>query len=1185
MKTRQSTSFHDLTGNNMKGNNSNQKNFQQSKVQEQLGRVSPFCIYPTHMHNIMNISNISRWIYGSKIALVCALYFLTLVYSDRAVSQSTPVVTVRFANPSYNCTDSTYCLDVEFRADTTGLQVFGMNIRFFYEDSYLELDTISDYQGGYEPVAPIPPMIVTGMGAFLNFSGNADWVNAAMQLKNTMLPAIILDTLNWTKLFQVCFKIDGPIPNFQSFCPPVVWDLQVNPANGGYLGGDDGVVITVVDPTLMMESIPSDENVVQFNWMYTVGTPYFGTPQPTNCISLDCSPTLMCAVDTTVECNQTDPAITGFATATDICAGDPVITFSDSIVPGNCPNDFSLIRTWYAANGCNLFDTCIQIITVIDTTSPTIVCPNDITLECASDVPSPNPGAVTASDNCSGPTIVTFLGDLISNSTCVNRFTITRTYRATDGCGNSTSCNQTIDVFDDIPPAITCPTDITVQCASQVPVVNTASVSTSDNCGGQANVTFIQDVISNQTCINHFTVSRTYQSTDLCGNSATCVQTIIVSDDTPPFILCPGNVTVQCASQVPAPNTALVTASDNCNGLATVTFVNDVISNQTCTNRFNVTRTYLAIDECGNSASCTQTITVFDNTVPSITCPGNVTVQCASQVPAPNAALVIASDNCNGLATVTFVNDVISNQTCTNRFNVTRTYQAIDECGNSASCSQTITVFDDTAPSITCPGNVTVQCASQVPAPNTTLVIASDNCNGLATVTFVNDVISNQTCTNRFNVIRTYRATDECGNSATCSQTITVFDNIVPSIQCPGNVTVQCASLVPQPNTASVLASDNCNGLATITFVKDVISNQTCTNRFNVTRTYRATDECGNSATCSQTITVFDNIVPSIQCPGNVTVQCASLVPQPNTSSVIASDNCNGLATVTFVNDVISNQTCTNRFNVTRTYRATDECGNSASCSQIITVFDNTVPSITCPGNVTVQCASQVPAPNTALVIASDNCNGLATVTFVNDVISNQTCTNRFNVTRTYRATDECGNSASCSQTITVFDNTVPSIVCPGNVTVQCASQVPAPNTALVIASDNCNGLATVTFVNDVISNQTCTNRFNVTRTYRATDECGNSATCSQTISVFDNTVPSITCPGNVTVQCASQVPAPNTALVTASDNCNGLATVTFVNDVISNQTCTNRFNVTRTYRATDECGNSATCSQTISVF
>jgi hypothetical protein len=51
---------------------------------------------------------------------------------------------------------------------------------------------------------------------------------------------------------------------------------------------------------------------------------------------------------------------------------------------------------------------------------------------------------------------------------------------------------------------------------------------------------------------------------------------------------------------------------------------------------------------------------------------------------------------------------------------------------------------------------------------------------------------------------------------------------------------------------------------------------------------------------------------------------------------------------VTHVGDVITNRTCVNRFTVTRTYRSTDVCGNSGTCSQIITVFDNTAPVVVC---------------------------------------------------------------------------------------------------------------------------------------------------------------------------------------------------------------------------------------------
>ncbi|MBK9982802.1 MAG: T9SS type A sorting domain-containing protein [Saprospiraceae bacterium] len=1194
--------------------------------------------------------------------------------STKASSQSDTTVTVRFANPTFECGASLYCLDVQFLADTTNIQVFGMNVRFFYDDFLMEIAPLGigfrNFAPGYMlATSPDPFNPPTGPGFIFGSADNYDFENSVI-MYTPAAPPTILSTVTWTTLYQVCFVVDPSVPTQVPFCPPVIWDLESNPVNGGFLPGDDGVVITIVDHNDPSggTSLPSIENVVQFNWVYSgPGTPPYGMPLPTICTSIDCSSMIVCAADTTIQCTQsTLPTTTGFATATDNCPGTPVITFSDVTMAGNCPHNFSITRTWIATNTCGGADTCVQLISVIDTTGPSIMCPTDITVQCAFQVPSPNPGSVTATDDCGGATTIIFLGDAISNQTCADRYTVKRTYRANDVCGNSSTCTQTIQVQDNTPPGITCPNDITVQCQSDVPVPNPALVTatdvcspavithladvisnvncdnqfivsriyratdacgnsatctqtirvfdniapmitcpqpitvscanmvpvanpglvtSTDNCSGVVTNSFVADVITGMTCTNRFTISRIYRATDVCGNSSTCAQTITVFDNTPPSIACPGDITVQCANQVPLPSTTSVTTSDNCGGVATVTFVSDVFSNQICTNRFDITRTYRAIDECGNSATCAQNIHVFDTTPPSITCPVNTTVQCASLVPLPNPGLVIATDNCNGLATVTFVDDVISAQTCINRYNVTRTYRAIDECGNSATCSQTITVFDNMAPFIMCPGNITVQCASQVPLPNPLLVTASDNCNGLATVSFVDDVISNQTCTNRYNVTRTYRAIDECGNSASCSQTITVFDNTVPFILCPGDITVQCASLVPPANPTLVTASDNCNGLASVTFVNDVITNQTCTNRYNLIRTYRATDECGNSATCAQTITVFDNTVPFIMCPGNVTVQCASQVPQPNTALVTVSDNCNGIATVTFVGDVTSNQTCVNRFNVTRTYRATDECGNSASCSQTITVFDNTVPFIMCPGDVTVQCASQVPQPNTALVTVSDNCNGIATVTFVGDVTSNQTCTNRFNVTRTYRATDECGNSATCSQTITVFDNTVPFIMCPGNVTVQCASLVPQPNIALVTVSDNCNGMATVTFVGDVTSNQTCVNRFNVTRTYRATDECGNSATCSQTITVFDNTVPFIMCPGNVTVQCASLIPQPNIALVTVSDNCNGVATVTFVGDVTSNQTCVNRFNVTRTYRATDECGNSATCAQTITVF
>jgi hypothetical protein len=500
----------------------------------------------------------------------------------------------------------------------------------------------------------------------------------------------------------------------------------------------------------------------------------------------------------------------------------------------------------------------------------------------------------------------------------------------------------------------------------------------------------------------------------------------------------------------------------------------------------------------------------------------------------------------------------------------------------------TATVTVNAGPTITCPSNISVnnaagQCGATVnytptitgiPAPTTTYVYGGATI-GSGAGTGSGSLFNVGTTT----VILTVM--NSCGTS-NCNFTIVVTDNENPQISCAAPITVSCASNVPAPNIASVTATDNCPGVS-VTHVSDVISNQTCDNRYTITRTYRATDNAGNTAECTQLITVNDQTGPSITCPAPVTVNCASLVPAVNTASIVTSDNCGGTVSVTHTGDVITNQTCANRYTITRTYRATDACGNFSECTQIITVDDQTAPSITCPAPVTVNCASLVPAVNTASIVTSDNCGGTVTVTHIGDVISNQTCANRYTITRTYRATDACGNFSECSQTITVNDQTGPTVTCPAPITVSCASEVPVVNTSAVVATDNCGGAVTVTHISDVISNQTCANRYTITRTYRATDACGNFSECIQVITVDDQTAPVITCPANITVStpvglCTAVV----NYTAAATDNCGGSVTIT------SSHAPGSSFPIgvtTVTVTATDVCGNTATCTFTVTVI
>ncbi|MEO5906194.1 MAG: hypothetical protein ABIQ11_05675, partial [Saprospiraceae bacterium] len=666
------------------------------------------------------------------------------------------------------------------------------------------------------------------------------------------------------------------------------------------------------------------------------------------------------------------------------------------------------------------------------------------TFTCIDEVPPPDPDILSIEDTTG---VVITVEDEITGTGCgTDTQFVVRTYYISDDSGVD-SCIQVFKVLDDRNPALmNCPASITVSCDSQVPAASISGISASDNCDQEVTITFAAEEMTNFTCADGYTLIRTYQATDDCGNSSTCTQTITVDDNTPPvFSFVPPNMTISC-DDTPAFGTA--TASDNCGSSVSVTFTTstDVMAN--CAGGTS-TRVFTATDVCGNSSTSSQTLTFVDTQPPVFTfVPTDTIIACDAT---PVFGTPTATDNCDSAVVISFTTSMEPNSNCAGGTS-TRVFTATDNCGNSSTASQTFTFIDTDEPVfVFVPADTTVDCSS---VPEFGMATAIDDCDTSVVITFSTSSDPSSNCAGGA-TIRTFTATDNCGNTSTADQVISFVDSEAPSITCPSGLSVSCANLVPLADVNLVEASDNCDDAPTVTFVGDVTTNQTCADRYTLTRTYRATDACGNSATCSQIITVFDNTAPIITCPANVTVECASLVPAPNTGAVITSDNCGGSATVTFVGDVTTNQTCADRYTLTRTYRATDVCGNSATCSQIITVFDNTAPIITCPSNVTVQCANQVPAVNTGAVNTTNNCGGSAIVTFVGDVITNQTCADRYTLTRTYRATDACGNPSTCSQIITVFDNTAPIITCPSNVTVQCGNQVPAVNTGAVNTTNN----------------------------------------------------------------------------------------------------------------------------------
>lgn len=230
----------------------------------------------------------------SRKIIVAILFSLILSGFQATAQDPDTVVTVQFANPQYNCDDQTYCLDVEFHSNKPFQQLFGINVRFYYDDNVLEYLSMGDWKPGYGLVSPNPPEITTGNAssgpALFGFVGPAEFLNGAVQMVSTPPEPLYISTTGWTKIFNVCFHVDDPNGlNNSNFCPSVVWDLAADPENGGFLEGDEGVLISVVAPP-PVESAQTTENVFQFNWQYdaTPEIPPFGFHVDTYCISTIC---------------------------------------------------------------------------------------------------------------------------------------------------------------------------------------------------------------------------------------------------------------------------------------------------------------------------------------------------------------------------------------------------------------------------------------------------------------------------------------------------------------------------------------------------------------------------------------------------------------------------------------------------------------------------------------------------------------------------------------------------------------------------------------------------------------------------------------------------------------------------------------------------------------------------------
>ena len=610
---------------------------------------------------------------------------------------------------------------------------------------------------------------------------------------------------------------------------------------------------------------------------------------------------------------------------------------------------FSLICNFSAVDACgNEAEQVFTVLNIIDNTAPTLPeIPEDVTISCDEEVPAAE--SLTAIDDCSDM-ITAEPEDETSEAICGVGYTITRTWTFTDPCGNSSIAMQTITVEDDTTPTLPeAPEDLTLECDEDVPAGETLTATFGCSEPVAASPT---DEITPGECANSYSIIRTWTFADSCGEEYEVTQNIEVTDSTPPVIILPEDVSVDitCEQFECGIDTGLLFAA----GL-------------------------LPDDEAAEFIACTEALFLTLDVVPTgveDNCDENIEYELVDLIP-------IIHEGC------------VEYQGGTNvRYSIICTFAAEDACGNQAEQVQTYLNFiDNTAPMLPeVPEDMTISCGAEVPAGES--LTATDDCLDPITVE-PEDEIEENICGEGYTITRTWTFSDPCGNTSVAMQTITVEDNSAPVINCPEDVTHECNQVV---DYGMATVEEGCSSDVSLTFSDESLEDD-CGN-ITITRTWTATDACGNSDECTQMISIVDTTGPILflvsietsqesqnsgggELPVDYTVECDNI---PSPAVLDAFDNCSSSAetTVMFEETQTSDEGC-NDYIITRTWTAIDACGNETEHVQNITVEDTTAPVLEGlpSAELTINCQDE--HPDAPVVMASDNCDELVTVEYVEE--------------------------------------------------------------------------------------------------------------------------------------------------------------------------------------------------------
>ncbi|WP_422107132.1 HYR domain-containing protein [Winogradskyella sp.] len=614
-----------------------------------------------------------------------------------------------------------------------------------------------------------------------------------------------------------------------------------------------------------------------------------------------------------------------------------------------------------------------------------------------------------------------------------------------------------------------------------------ASINASDIDGGSTDdiAGFILSIDkSSFTCSDLGSNTVTLTVTDANGATDSCQATVTVEDNIAPVFEGFSSDVVIDAGMCGANVTASVTFSDNCSSF---TLTNDYTGTSDASGFYPVGTTvviWTATDTSGNSVNRAQFINVEDVEPASVTCPSDVIVNndtglCSAMVSVPAPTVV---DNCP----VTLSNSFNGTADASGVYPIGTTvvnWSVLETSGDLTFCSQSITVNDIEAPTITCSSDIFITndvglCSASVTIPPPTV---TDNC---PNVTITNDFNNSSDASGTYPIgttTVTWTVTDPGGNTDTCTQTIAVNDTEGPSVSC-SDTSFDCAQVV---NYTIPATTDNC-GLPEVPLS---IPNTTILGTF------------GNSTYFIDSRNLSASFAFAV---GEGSDYDLVTINSPEENEYLRQQLVNlGLnAFLIGYNDIDNEGSFVWQSGQPATYENWLN-GNPDSATgdeDYVFMFSDGM-WVDGGGNGVIRLIYEVHDYSTGAILASGLTPGsLFAETTVN----------------TFFSKDIYGNITTCTETITINDTQAPDITNCDDIMVNidpgtCVATVAAPT-----ATDNC---VVASFVNNLNNNPGNANTYPVgttVLTWTAMDFAGNMSSCMQTITVTENDIPEITgCPAD----------------------------------------------------------------------